>query len=336
MDRRDFLFTAGSLLGGLSITSKSIFSAGIKNQPIYSGWIPNKQEVRNWVISRPTPYFFQHSKHIKGTGDNKLVFLWKYLEKAMGCPVEPHNQTTGDCVAHAFALGVDVLTSVQIHLHKKPEKWIAKAAVEPIYAGSRIEVGKGKIRGGGSLGVWGAQWINEWGALLRQKYGEHDLTTYSGKKSDDWGHLCNKCTLWGGGVPDELEAIAKLHPVQTTALVTTWNQACDAISNGYPVIVCSDQGFESTRDKQGFARPKGTWYHSMLLAGIDTLNPREGGLFCNSWSVWNKGPKRFNQPEGSFWADADIIHSMLQKQDSFAISNYKGYPRQDHLDYRLY
>ena len=74
----------------------------------------------------------------------------------------------------------------------------------------------------------------------------------------------------------------------------------------------------------------------MLLAGIDDTGRRPGGLFINSWgNDWITGPTRLDQPAGSFWAEADTIDDMLQQGDSFAMSSYVGYPRQN-LDYQLY
>lgn len=340
MDRRNFLKTAGGaiFIGAIEPT-RLVASALSKGSAIQAGWIPDANEVRAWVRSQAKPYFSQHARHLKGSGDNKRVFLWKYLEQAIKGLIVPHDQSIGDCVSQGFALGIDVLTGVQIYLHHFPHRWVAEAATEPIYAGSRVEVGNGKIRGDGSHGVWGARWVREWGVLLRQPYldGKYTFTEYSGSLARRWAHKCRSCTDWGGGVPDELEAIAKEHPVRTTTLITTWEQARDAVANGYPVVVCSDQGFEDERDNQGFARARGTWYHCMLLAGIDTVSSRKGGLICNSWGPdWIGGPTRFDQPAGSFWADAEVIHKMLQQQDSFALSQYKGYPGQNNLDYKLY
>lgn len=341
MDRRDFLKVAGGAMLVGSVEPTSIVSAARrKNAVIYGGWIPNRNAVRAWAATQSKPYFSQRAAHIKGYGEGKRVFLWKYLERVTNTLTQPHDQTIGDCVSQGWGLGIDVLTAVQIHVHKKSEKWVAKAATEPIYAGSRIEVGNGKIRiRDGSHGVWAARFVREWGVLHRLPYfnGKYDFTTYSGTKARRWAHKCKKCTTWGGGVPDELETVARRHPVRTTALVTTWNQACDAVANGYPVIICSNQGFTETRDNQGFATADGTWLHCMLLAGIDTISRRPGGLLINSWGPdWITGPTRYGQPAGSFWAEAETIHDMLQEEDSFAISHYKGYPRQRYLDYQLY
>ena len=38
-------------------------------------------------------------------------------------------------------------------------------------------------------------------------------------------------------------AAAAAHKVQTTSLISTYEELQDALSNGYPVTVCSNQGF---------------------------------------------------------------------------------------------
>ena len=287
--------------------------------------------------------FAQAGQTLAGSGKGKRALLWKYFEKVTGGNLIPHDQSIGDCVAQSYALGIDITDAVQI-AHGRGE-WVAKAAITPIYAGGRIEIGKGRITRDGMHGVWAGQWCRDYGVLLRQSYleGKYDFTRYSGVKARKWGHYCRRCTEWGGGVPDELELLAKDHPLKTITLVTTWEQARDALYNGYPIIVCSNVGFERTRDRDGFLRkhprypaPKGVWFHSMLLAGMDDTGKRPSGLFINSWGLdWVKGPTRLGQPGGSFWADADVIEEMLLQEDSFAISNYVGYPQQE-LDYQLY
>jgi hypothetical protein len=335
MDRRNFLKATGGLFAGLSVGD---LKAAVRTTRNY-GWIPNKQAVATWAQKTNNPMFAQQGGHLYGTGVGRRVLLWKFLERAMKQRLIPHDQGIGDCVGQGWGRGVDVLTGVQIYLHGRPERWVAEASTEAIYVLSRMEIGNGKIRGDGSHGVWAAEAVREYGVLLRQAYldGKYDFTEYSSARARKWAHKCRTCTPWGGGLPDELEPIAKEHPIRTTTLITSWEQARDAVANGYPVAVCSNQGFEDTRDKDGFLAPDGTWFHCMLLAGIDTLSARHGGLLINSWgSNWVDGPTRWNQPAGSFWAEPDVIDSMLKQEDSFALSNYKGYPGQNNLDYQLY
>lgn len=233
-----------------------------------------------------------------------------------------------NCVSHASGLGVDILTAIQIIKRKSPQRWVAPAATEIIYAGGRIEIAKksyGQTWRAGMTGTVAAEFVKRYGVLLRQKYLKWDFTDYSGQVADQLGRT---------GVPDELEPLCRLHPVGNVALVRSYDEARDCIYNGYPVVLCSSQGFNTRggRDKDGFLAPsRNPWMHSMLLAGIDDAYTRPGGLVQNSWgSSWIDGPKRHNQPDGSFWADSSVIDRICRQGDTIALSCYAGYPRQSY------
>jgi len=228
---------------------------------------------------------------------------------------------THNCVSQAWAGVIDCLKATEIVLKGENEKWIKATASEPIYGFARVEIGGGRLGGDGCYGSWGAKSLREYGTLMRQKYGDYDLTRYSGRRARDWGRR-------GRGVPNILEPTAREHPVRTTSLVRTYEECRDAIANGYPVNVCSNQGFSKRRDSEGFSRPSGSWSHSMLFAGVDDSYKRPGLLCINSWGHnWISGPKRHDQPNGSFWVDASVVNRMLrQYNDSFSASGFEGYP----------
>ena len=145
-------------------------------------------------------------------------------------------------------------------------------------------------------------------------------------------------------MPDELESIAKEHPIQSYGLVRSYKEVRDAICNGYPVIFCSGYGFNPEcrkcnpggRDRMGFLKRCGTWYHAMVGCAVDDNPSRPGVCILNSWGrEWVRGPKRLQQPDGSFWVDADDIDGMCAEGDSHAISGFIGFPIQ-HLDYSLF
>jgi len=343
MNRRDALrlmaSTAGGLVTGVSLPT---FAAGTPidlhtdtNTPLYAGWLDDTKSRARFVKANRYPFLNQLSSNIKGTGKGKKVLLWKLFEQITGRPLVPHYQTVGDCVSHAFGLGIDVLTAVRILMQNKSEKWVAKSATEIIYAGSRVEVGKGVLTKDGSRAEWAAEFIRQWGVLLRQSYlsGEHDFTIYDGHKARALGQSD------GRGVPDELEPLCKLHPVKTCARVQSWEDCRDSVANGYPVIMCSNIGFNTKRDRDGFLRRgRRPWYHGMVIIGIDDEYRRSGGLVQNSWGgdVWVSGPKRHGQPDGSFWCDAATIDAAMKQGDSIAISGYVGYPRQDIPNYIIW
>ena len=330
--RRDFLKTSGVASLGAIFNNpilQQVYAAESQKSPIFAGWLDNKAARQHAFNNTHRPLFSQHNQAIKGSGRNKKVLLWKLFEHITGGPLVPHIQEIGDCVSHAWALGVDMLTAIQMTLFNSQEQWIAKAATEIIYAGSRVEIGGG-LRGDGSMGTWAKDYCEQYGSLLRQPYlnGKYDFTFYNGFKARELG---------AKGVPNNLEPLTKLHPVRTAKLVTNWDEACDCVANGYPVTLCSSIGYTNKRDKAGFLRRGRPWMHAMLLIAIDNQSERKGGCIQNSWGHnWVSGPTRHEQPEGSFWADAKNIEMALKQGDSFALSGYVGYPRQDIDDYRIW
>ena len=285
------------------------------------GWENPPDEVEAILNQLPLPIFGSAAPFLAGSGKGKVVLLHKCVEEVTGKSFPIHYQTIGDCVSHGWGLGIDVLKCVQISIDKRPEQWTNETATEVIYAGSRVEIGGGRLgNGDGSLGAWAADWVAKYGIIARGQYGSIDLREYDGQRAKSWGGA-------RAGVPDDLEPIAKEHPVKTVSLVRSYEEARDAIANGYPVPVCSMQGFASQRDSKGFAKAQGTWPHCMLFMAVDDADGRPGLLCMHSWGPnWIGGPKRHDQPDGSFWVDAAVADRMLDDGDSFAISNFQGYP----------
>lgn len=292
------------------------------------GWVDDPKSVELIMETLPFPVFQDVWSPIKDTGKNKTVLLYEIIRKV--APSYPmRKQTIGDCVSHGAAYAVDAIKAVDIYLHKEFEEWIGETATEDIYGGSRVQIGGGRISGDGSIGAWAARYVSEYGALARQKYGEFDLSVYNGGKARSWGRR-------GVGVPGGLLDIARNHPVEVVSKVSTYEEVRDLVANGYAITIASMQGFSSSRDSEGFAKPQGSWAHQMSILAIDDEYKRPGVCVQNSWGPnWISGPKRNNQPDGSFWVDADEIERrILKKGDSWAFSGYKGFqPRK--LDTRI-
>ncbi|KPK54996.1 MAG: hypothetical protein AMS22_05070 [Thiotrichales bacterium SG8_50] len=335
MKRRDVLKL---ILGGIgSLSTGSFLRAGEDDDsPLYAGWVDDATIRDRFIQRHRRPFLSQYNSQIKDTGKGRKVFLWKAYEQVTGWPLQPHKQTVGDCVGQAFGLGIDVLTAVRIASFNMPERWVAKAATEIIYAGARIETGgmsRRKLTYDGTTGTLAAEFCRDWGVLLRQSYldGEYDFTTYSGAKARQMGR-------YGAGVPDALEPLCKLHPLQTCTLVRSWEECRDAVANGYPVVMCCNIGFWTKRDKDGFLRRRRKpWYHAQVILGVDDEYRRPGALVVNSWGEnWVSGPTRHEQPAGSYWCDAATVDAAMKQGDSIALSGYVGYPQRDVPDYILW
>jgi len=323
MDRRAALKSIATIIGGSFIPYHASASPFLTSRNF--GWKYDPQSIANFVRTHKYPFVTQQNRRIRGSGKGKKAYLHLALERVMGRAFEPHKQTAPDCVSQAAGLGVDILAAVQIATKRMPQKWTEKAATEPIYWGSRVEIGNVSMgSGGGSQGHWAAEWLQKYGVLHRKQYpGGFDFTTYSGSKANDRAYT---------GCPDSLEPIAKLHPVKKAAICRSYDELCDLIYNGSPIMVCSNVGFGSTsarRDSEGFlTRKRKPWMHSMLFGGYDDEHSRPGALCFNSWGVdWINGPTRGKQPLGTFWVDASTVNSMLKQGDSFALSAYQGFPR---------
>ena len=282
------------------------------------GRLEDPRVVDEFCSQARRPVFGVSAAPLQDSGKGKVALLYQAVEQAMGSyPVR--LQTVGDCVSQAFAGAVDVLASVERVIKGEREVVTHATASEAIYGLARVEVGGRRLgRSDGAYGGWGERAVQQYGTLLRQKYGRYDLTKYSGRKARDWGYK---------GLPDSLEPTAREHLVRETSLVLSYEEARDAIANGYPVVVCSNQGFTRSRDRDGFARPSGSWPHAMLFCGMDDAHRRPGLLCVNSWGPhWIRGPKRHSQPNGSFWVEADVANRMLRQRDSYSISDFNGYP----------
>jgi len=277
------------------------------------GWLHSPDEVAKQLATLARPTFAMAAPDLIGAGAGKTVMLYKaYKDVNDGKYIDYPAQQIGDCVSHGFGHGVDLLEAIQIALGHKAESF-KQTATEAVYGMARVDIGGGQLgRSDGAVGAWAAKAVSTIGTLNRE-----DLGPYDGNRAKQWGST---------GVPAEFKAKAGAHKVETVALVSTYEELEDAIANGYPVPVCSNQGFTMTRDSQGFCRPKGTWGHCMLIVGIRN-DDRPGACIFQSWGPDTpSGPLALDQPPNSFWAERDVVAQMLAMQDSWALSQFDGYP----------
>lgn len=298
-------------------------------QGVDGGWVDDPAEVGRIVAGLPVADFAETPAGADASELPPEVYLWELGRRVTGKLLPPRNQgSVGSCVAFGTARAIEYTMVAEI-ADGQSEQY-RELAPEPIYWGSRVEVGKGRLgRGDGSVGAWAAQWANQWGVVARGVYDGLDLSTYSEA-------LCRKYDR--SGCPDFLEPIAKQHPVRSIVRVNSWNAAKRALANGYAIAVCSSRGFQMRRDPEGFCRPAGVWRHCMTLCGYQT-GRREGGRLDNSWGAnAHTGPVGAGNPgpEG-FWADAETLDSMLGQGDSWAFSDLAGFPvKLDKIDWKLF
>lgn len=288
-----------------------------------NGWFRDEAAIAANLDPDKTPQFDATPAGRAALGDDD-VFLWQSVRKVnnKGPPWYPNvnQQSVGCCVGCGWKHCADVVQATAI-LAGKAFEW-QPVSVEVIYAGSRVDVGGGRISGDGSAGAWAKEYVQSRGGIApMRKYGDTDLTTFSPTRARQWGK---------GGVPKDVAAVAKEHPVKGCALVKSWADVKRSIQQGYPVAVCSDQGFAMERDSTGKARPQGTWNHCMAILGVRSAKDgrTEAAFVLNSWGdqahtgpVWPS-----DAPVAGFWADAGVIDRMVRQGDSFALADVAGFP----------
>ncbi len=284
----------------------------------YFGWVPDARAVDSVCEQLKTPLF---GATPAGTDPAPLpdhAYLWQASRKVLGGLIPPRDQgSVGSCVGFGTVAAIEHTLCAEIAAGD-PDGF-RDLAPEIVYAGSRVEVGGGRLRGDGSVGAWAADFARRWGVLERGKHGALDLTTYSTK-------VCRQ--LGVTGVPDALETACRKHPVEGIARVDSFEAACRALAAGYGVSVCSSQGFLMKRDLQGFCAARGIWNHCMALVGYRATG-RAGGFLLNSWGGdAHIGPTGEGDPSSAgFWAEASVIDRMLRQGDSWAFSRVSGFPR---------
>jgi hypothetical protein len=337
MNRRDFITAAGgaALLAAGAAAGQAYAAFAEYDQ----GCIDDPVARALFVQRRKRPYFGAY-RGVAGTGQRTQTLLWKAYEKVVG-PFVPGQQELGDCTGMAVGCCADMLTTTQIAMMGHDEAWRGRAATEPLYAGGRVEIGKypptpaNKLGGGCPL-EYVVDFAIKYGILLREQYGDIDLTTYRPDLAKAWGTP-------GVGVPDALEPIAKQHPIKTGTLIRNVSEAADAIANGYPIALgfhCV--GFKFKTDRDGFAVPTWRllkqWHHAQAIVGADTLSGRPGFCLAQQWGPnWLEGPvHKLGVIPGGMWVDAHVLDRMIQWGGAaVALSNYVGYPRRK-LEYRLW
>jgi len=249
------------------------------------------------------------------------ILLYKAWHDVLGKDPDYPAQQIGDCVSFGHGHANDLLQCIEIALGEPAD--FRETDTEFIYATSREVAG---ILGGGdgSYGAAAVKAMTTIGLVSREMLG--DQRAYSGKRAKDWGRT---------GAPADLKSKAAPFKLGSGALVSTWDELVGALSSGYPVTICTKQGFTLHRDQDGFAQARGSWGHCMLIAGVRFDRP--GACIVQSWGPdMPDGPRALDQPSFSFWADQRVIERILSEGDSWALSKapeFVSRPLPEHWNY---
>lgn len=307
------------------------------------GWIRAPQEVDKVIATLP----YKSMSGITPASDEQTeVLAYEIYRKIVGRDEYPGPQLIGDCVGHGYKRMTDYLAVIQMHMQLKttfgdtmqygdPEveqlksqllEEFQETSCEAIYALSRVEVGTmDGSYSDGSVGAWAAKAIQDYGTISWKALQAAGLSgTYDHNRAKQWG---------AKGLPNELESVARQHLVKVVTPVRNFKEAAALCQNGYTIAICSDRGFTTQRDNQGFCQPSGTWNHCMMLSSSRWDRP---GLLCHqNWGRNNpSGPKYKDQPDNTFWVDAKVVDYILAQNDSFTGSGLMGYPVQNLLTWK--
>jgi hypothetical protein len=310
------------------------------------GYTPNPEGVERFLEELPQPLFRDAGAEAVREAKGVDTFLYRSAYKAhqalYGRPWVVERQGIGDCVSWGWAHGIFVAQAIDWETGRlaNPPPF---PSTEAIYGGSRVEArgrsgdGSSPVGGwsDGSYGAAAARWVRDWGVIYRSEIGGHDLRVYSADRAKKWGAYGNG----GQGDGGRLDQLAKKHPAQYVAMVTTWAEAAAAIESGFPIPVASMQGFASKRDANGYAAASGQWAHQMCFIAVRYAKnstpanptPSDALLCLNSWGPgWISGPKwPADQPDGSFWVTRSTVERMLGQKDSFAVGSVAGFGWRD-------
>lgn len=285
----------------------------------FDGAVCDPEETAELLGKLKTPIFGAAAYKLHGAGEGKLSRPFMSLLKFDSGFGPEERQTTGDCVSHSTRNAVDITRAVEIDINGESESFEGRSATEAIYQ-SRGHMGQGMTCSGAAKYVH-----SKGGILLRKDYGAINLSVY------------NSSLGARKKIPKSVYVTeAKKHQVKTISMITTIEEARDALANGYALSVCSGHGFSSRRDGNGIAKRGSGWNHAMAWIACDDTRKRVNEtlfLVQNSWGKWNSGPRVHDQPEGSFWIREKDARGMLASNGSWVFSDVDGFPARDLPNY---
>ena len=272
------------------------------------------------IVAASPPFQLVNADGVPISQDNSraVVKLWDATTKVLGRHTDNYPQQVGDCVSFGAKNALEYLICVRI-ARDGPNTEFARVSTHYLYGISRVQVGKKQVRGDGSVGAWAATGVKAYGVLSLDDPG---CPPYSGAIARQWG---------SSGPPDDMIRVAMQRMVKTTAPIRSALECRDAICNGYPVTIASDYGSTDVkpRDGQQVAKRNTRWMHQMCVVGYDgTKGPAGRFYVLNSWGAAAHPAPLSDEPPGGFWVEAADMDYITKQGDSWAYSDFDGFPAQ--------
>lgn len=261
--------------------------------------------------------------------DTDKIFLWDACKAVNGGKhLLTTRQLIGSCVGHGGYNACRVLMCLDIFIRKDNEQFVE--IFEPYgYGRSRFHAG---IRGSGSgsTGSGMAKAARTDGVLRRDFSGlsgwdeSADTITWSSDIDTRWSN--------GANIGENYLSEGRKYLVKTTAQVNSAADVKAAIQNGYPCTIASNWGGQMQCSvKEGVLLNKHvtSWGHQMSVHGW-MLHQTFGDLYYiwNSWGANTHGVCPTGAPPGGFWVTDDDMDYITSQDDSFAFSQFDGFPAQ--------
>lgn len=299
----------------------------------------DRSHQRLFAAKSVAPVYAAAAPNVMDKEPSKNVFLGRYailgMQSLYGKNFKffPQYQEEGTCVGQSHAMGATIVAGISSLLSGL--KFPGRMAVSPIYAGSRVDVGKNPGRWQGSTGSWAAQWLTGFGCVTYRELGfddnpESDKAWLATMRKDE-----QQAMAWTNskeGVPKFGEQLAKVRPIQHAPLVQTTGEVKACISNLTPVNLCGQVHPSQELDAKGISKSvtRGGG-HSTIIIGQYFDGSRWWFDFLNSWWYYYKGGfcRSGNKLDAAFKGSVtriseDALRLFLAERDSYALVGVQG------------
>ena len=300
-----------------------------------TGWKPDPAHAKRFAAFNRTPVFALASPSAMDA-PARDVFLPKYLATACrelygkDWRYRPQYQRAGSCVGQSSKTGTDIIMAVNRFVGGT--KFIGRAAVSAIYAGSRVEIAGQPGRWDGSNGSWAADWLTKYGIVLLK-----ELNLAEDSRDPD-ENLAVEWAARASGVPAQYETVAKQKPITNAALVQTTAEVRAALNSLCYVNICSSLIPGAQRDADGVSRMSNQGGHSTGIVGCRLVRNEWVYAYCQSWGDWAAGPYgwlAFDPTKEFATTIVDItegdLSRVLQSRDCYALSGVNVFELVDPL-----
>lgn len=286
------------------------------------------------------PVYAAAAPRVMDQEPSKNVFLLRYallgMQSLYGKNFRwwPQYQENGTCVGQSHAAISTVVMGISSLLSGL--KFPGRVAVAPIYAGSRVDIGKNPGRWEGSTGSWAAQWLTSFGPVTYRELGHNDNPA----SDKEWLETMRKdeqqAMAWTAskeGVPKATESTAKLRPILHAPLVQTVDEVKAALTNLTPINLCGQLHPSQACDDRGVSKnvSRGGGHSTAIVGQYCDGAGKWWFDFLNSWWFYYKGGycRTENKLDMQFKGTVTRISEQslrlwLQERDSYALVGVQG------------